>query len=170
MNRKCNLNFASFFALVTLGHVNCSFAEQISAEQLMGTWSLTSFNTVAVDGNRTSVFGPHPQGLMMLTPEGQFSVVAFDANRPRWTSDRTKISVEELAFAAKGAIAQFGTWAFNEADQRLTLSVDAALNPSRVGTKQEQDVFVTGDDLTVTQVSSGTVGGGSIEQKFRRLK
>jgi hypothetical protein len=42
-------------------------------------------------------------------------MVAFDAGRPRWTSDRTKTSVDEFASAAKGAIAQFGTWAFNEA-------------------------------------------------------
>jgi hypothetical protein len=41
--------------------------------------------------------------------------------------------------------------------------VDAALNPSRVGTKQEKGVLATGDDFTVTQTSSGSVGGGSIE-------
>ena len=139
-------------------------------EQLVGTWSLVSFDSTGADGKKTQVFGAQPKGTLMLDAGGHYAMVLADPGRPKWKSDlRTALSTEELAAAAKGLVAQFGTWSVDEDSKVWTRKVEGALSPNLGGNEQKVTIGVSGDELTVTAANSG-VTGGRTETIFRRAK
>lgn len=84
-------------------------------DQLVGTWTLLSYENTADDCSKKSVFGPQPVGILMLEATGHNAMLLTDPGRPKWKSNlRTTTTNEEFATAAKGLVAQFGTWSVDE--------------------------------------------------------
>jgi hypothetical protein len=97
-------------------------------------------------------------------------MVLTDSGRAKWKSNlRTETTTEELGIAAKGVIAQFGTWSVDEGSKTLTRKVEGALNPGLGGVEQKPTIALSGDELKVTDANSG-VTGGKAETVFRRAK
>jgi hypothetical protein len=139
-------------------------------EQLIGIWSLVSFDSTGADGKKTAVFGAQPKGILMIDAGGRYAMVLTDQGRPKWKSNlRTELTTEEFANAAKGLVAQFGAWSVDEGSKMLTRKVEGALSPNLAGTEQKVTVGLSGDELTVTDSNSG-VTGGRTETIYRRAK
>ena len=140
-------------------------------EQLVGTWSLVSFDSTGADGKKTQVFGAQPKGTLMLDAGGHYAMVLTDPGRPKWKSEvRTALSTEEYAAAAKGLVAQFGTWSVDEGSKVLTRKVEGALSPNLGGNEVKVAVGLSGDELTVTAESGVSFTGSRTETIFRRAK
>ena len=137
-------------------------------EQLVGTWSLVSIDSTGADGKKTQVFGAQPKGTLMLDAGGHYAMVLTDPGRPKWKSEvRTALSTEELAVAAKGLVAQFGTWSVDEGDKILVRNYEIALIPNNDGVETKTSVTMTGDEL---KLSATAANGARAEAVYRRAK
>jgi Lipocalin-like domain len=171
MNRRniLSLSVIAAFGLALLPGSAVSQQKTLK-EQLVGTWNLVSYESLADDGSKKAVFGAQPKGVLMLDANGHYAMVLTDPGRPKWKSDlRTQTTPEEFTTAAKGLIAQYGGWSVDEATKTWTRKVEGALTPNLAGVEQKMTVAVSADELKVTTSSSG-VTGGKTEQVFRRVK
>src|SRR5215510_3121981 len=82
-------------------------------EQLVGAWTLVSFETTTPDGTKQQTFGANPKGILILEAGGQSAFVFGIPDRPKFkdTSNlRAAATPEEWAVAARGLAAGCGTW------------------------------------------------------------
>jgi hypothetical protein len=171
MNRR---NILSLSAIAALGLAilpgNALAQTKSLKDQLVGTWTLVSFQNTATDGTKAAVFGAQPKGILMLDAGGHYAMVLTDPGRAKWKSDlRTQLTTDEFAAAAKGLVAQYGSWSVDEAGKVLTRKVEGALSPNLAGNEQKPTISLSGDELTVTDANSG-VTGGRTDTVFRRAK
>jgi len=147
------------------------FAQGSLKEQATGTWSLVSFDIIAADGSKKPVFSPKPKGTLFLATNGRYAMMIVDPERPKkWSAkSREGASVEELASAARGLVAQFGEWSVDEKSKTLIRKNEGALNPLAAGREQIVPIVVSGDELRTTDAVSG-VSGGRTETVWRRVK
>jgi Lipocalin-like domain len=171
MNRRNILSLSAITALALTLPLGSAVGQQKSLkEQLVGTWTLVSYQSTAADGNKTTVFGAQPKGVLMIDASGHYAMVLTDPGRAKWKSNlRTQLTTDEFAAAAKGLVAQYGGWSVDEASKVLTRKVEGALSPNLAGTEQKPTIALSGDELTVTDANSG-VTGGRTEAVFRRAK
>jgi len=161
-------------ALVSFGIAigsGTAMAQQMGLkDQLVGTWSLVSYDSIAGDGTKKPVFGAQPKGYLMLDAGGRYAMVLTDMTRAKWkSSNRTQTTVEEYAAAAKGLVAQFGGWSVDETGKTLIRKVEGALNPGLPGIEQKWTIAVSGDEMKLMD-SASLVTGGQTEQAYRRTK
>jgi hypothetical protein len=170
MNRREIMKFSALagFSVVTLASGAIAQQKPLK-DQLIGTWSLVSYESVEADEGKKPVFASS-KGYLMLDPGGHYTYIVVDMTRKKWNSNnRTQTSVEEYAAAAKGLVAQFGSWSVDEASKTLTRKVEGALNPGLPNVEQKWSVVTSGDEIRLTDVSS-QVTGGRTEQVYRRSK
>lgn len=139
-------------------------------EQIVGSWSYVSADTVAPDGKRTPTFGPNPTGLTIFGADGHYVSFVIRADVPKFASDsRTAGTPEENKAVVQGGIATFGRYSINEADHILTLNIERSSFPNWNGVEQKRPVTITADELKyVVPVASG--GGGRGEVTLKRVK
>src|SRR5437868_13524174 len=53
---------------------------------LPGTWVMEQAYEIRADGTRTTNYGDHPSGLMMIDPAGHYSIQIFRPGRPSFAS------------------------------------------------------------------------------------
>jgi hypothetical protein len=172
MNRRHILSMPTIAALALALPLGSAFAQtKPLKDQLVGTWNLVSFESTSNDGSKKPVFGAQPLGILMLDTNGHYAMVLTDPGRPKWKSNlRTETTNEELATAAKGLIAQFGSWSVDEGTKTYTRKVEGALNPGLGGAEQKFTVALSGDELKVTDIATSGVTGGKTETMYRRAK
>ena len=56
---------------------------------LQGTWTMDSAYEIQANGTRTTNYGEHPSGLMMVDRAGRYSVQIFRRDRPPFISKIT---------------------------------------------------------------------------------
>ena len=87
-------------------------------DQLIGTWTLASWEQTYPDGRKDQAFSSTPKGIHTFSPDGRFAVVFLRPDLPKLaSSDRVKPTPEEAMAVAKGAIAYYGTYTVDEADK-----------------------------------------------------
>lgn len=108
--------------------------------KIVGTWKLVS---VAYEdqstGERTPVYGAHPKGVQIATPEGRWLALMTAEGRPVPQSEADR------AQALKTMIAYTGRYRVN--DGNVVTKVEAAWNEAWVGTEQVRAVRFDGDRL-----------------------
>jgi hypothetical protein len=162
----------AFAAVLTLALLpGGAFSQQRSLkEQLVGTWSLVAYNSIEASGGKKPVFGTQPKGILMIDSGGHYAMVLTDPGRPKWKSTvRTQLTTEDIGMAARGLVAQFGTWSVDDGTKTLTRKIEGALSPNLLGVEQKVTLALSGDELTTTTELSG-VTGGKAETIFRRVK
>jgi hypothetical protein len=112
-----------------------SASAQDVAKQLVGTWKLTSWVVQIIGGESIEPYGPNPNGRIVMTPEGHWSVIVTAANRKAGTTP------EEKAALMDTMLAYFGKYAI-EGDQ-IMVDVEMSSNEIYVGSLQQQTRFFT---------------------------
>jgi hypothetical protein len=110
--------------------------------QIVGTWALVSvvYEDVATR-ERTPVYGEHPRGIQIATPEGRWLALMTAEGRAIPKSD------EDRAQALKSMIAYTGRYRV-ENGQVIT-KVEAAWNEAWVGGEQVRHIRFEGDRLYI---------------------
>ena len=138
-------------------------------EQLVGTWTYVSVDTVRPDGSRAPTFGPNPQGLASFDSHGRYVLLVARSGLPTFTSNnRVEGTPEENQAVVQGSIAHFGRYTVNEADKTLTFHIETSTFPNLNGAEQKRPVTITGDELKWTVPAAS--GGGSAEVVLKRTK
>ena len=75
-------------------------AAEVRPLSLEGTWVMTAAYEMLADGTRTTNYGEHPNGLLMVDKAGRYSIQIFRPDRPKFASgDKKKGTPEEYAEA-----------------------------------------------------------------------
>jgi len=109
-------------------------------EKIVGTWKLVSvvYEDQATK-ERTPVYGEHPRGYQIATPEGRWLALVTAENRPVPKTD------EERARALRTMISYSGRYRVE--DGKVTTKVEVAWNEAWVGGEQVRFIRFEGDDL-----------------------
>jgi hypothetical protein len=133
-----------------------AFAQTTAANQIVGTWQMTSA-TIDPSGKNIPAYGERPNGLLVFTPDMHFVEVLTDADIPRFASNaRGEGTDAENRAAMSRSIGFFGTYTVDETGEFSGNRVEGATFPNWVGSVR------TRDDLTLI------VDGDRMTERFRR--
>jgi len=139
-----------------------------TTKDLAGTWTLVSTVTEQ-GGTTTDIYGPNPQGILMVDANGRYVIAFARADLPKIASNnRTTATPEENKAIVGGSVTHFGTVSVNAADQTLTFKIATATFPNWDGTEQQRPFTMTDDELTYTVAAAS--GGGTATSVWKRAK
>lgn len=171
MNRRTVLTLttmALIFLGVALPSGNAVGQEKTLKEQLIGTWTYVSVDTVSQDGSRMPMYGPNPQGLASFDSNGRYILMTARSGRLKFASNnRMEGTPEEYKAVVQGMIAHFGRYTVNETDKTITFHIETSSFPNWNGIEQKRPFTLTGDELKWTTAGSS---GGSAEVVLKRAK
>lgn len=138
-------------------------------DQVTGTWTIVSADQTAPDGSKHQLFGANPKGILVLDPSGKYSQIIVRADRPRFkANNRLNGTAEENQAAVQGTVANFGTWSVDEGSKTLVIRFESGMYPNQEGEESRRVARVTGDELRLTNPSTGA--GMRSELVWRRAK
>ena len=132
-------------------------------EQLVGTWTLVSWEQTNPDGSKFQQFGATPKGIAFFDPAGHYIISVMRADRANYAIGNfgqiAQITAEEGKATAQATITYFGAYSVSEAERTIAIHVEASSFPNWNGTDQKRLFEVTQDQLklTVHPLSGGTV-------------
>ncbi|MDW0116347.1 lipocalin-like domain-containing protein [Sporosarcina thermotolerans] len=119
-------------------------------EQVIGTWSLVSYQTTDQDGKVIYPLGEDAKGFIMYNPDGYMSAQLMASGRPAYESgDLHTGTIEEMAQAANGYLAYSGRFEVNEEKQELTHHMEVSMNPTWLGQSQPRIAKINGDVVVI---------------------
>lgn len=159
---------ALLFLGVSLPSGDAVGQEKTLKEQLVGTWTYVSVDTVRPDGSRVPMFGSNPRGLASFDGNGRYILLTTRPGQPKFASNnRMEGTPEEYKAVVQGSIAHFGRYTVNEAEKTITFHIEASTFPNWNGVEQKRPVTLTGDELKWTTAASG---GGLAEVVLQRAR
>jgi hypothetical protein len=176
MNRHA-LSVCAVAALGLTALPGSSIAQQKSTkDMLVGAWTLLLVDGVKSDGTHVPQFGPNPDGMLMFSPTGRYSVQFERASLPKIkANDREKATAEESKAITTGTLAHFGSYSVNDADKTFTMHIESSTFPNWDGTKQVRKITALTDDVLTYNVANPSAAGAAgdiaqLELVWRRVK
>jgi hypothetical protein len=131
-------------------------------DQLVGTWRLLIADAVNPDKSQTPQFGPNPEGSLIFTANGHYSLQIMRNNRPKFAAnDRTRGTADENKAAISQMVSHFGTWTVDEASKTITFRIEGSSYPNWEGTTQTRMIqSINPEDAlvyTVPNLDTGTL-------------
>ena len=137
-----------------------SAVAQSLAQQLVGTWKITSGVMQVGDETKLTPLGANIVGMMMYTPEGHFCFTAMSANRPKLAGgDRAGGTVEQKAAASESYSSFCGRYEVNEQERVITQSYDLALLPDTTGTAEKRFILELSPTTLKFRTIANVLGG-----------
>jgi hypothetical protein len=125
--------------------------KQSLKEQLVGTWTLLSWEQKKGDGTKVERYGTSPKGVAFFDANGRYIITVMRSDRARYASSALwQGTPEENKETADGTITYFGTYSISEADSSIAIYVEGSSFPNWNGTNQKRFVATAGDQLTLT--------------------
>ena len=137
---------------------------------LEGTWIMASAYEILADGTRTTNYGEHPNGLMMVDKAGRYSIQIFPPNRPKFTSgDKRRGTPEEYREAVLGASTNTGRVVVDPVNGKLIFKIETAVYPNWEGTEQVRDFTFKDGTLSYSEPASASGNGTVAYSIWRRV-
>ena len=137
--------------------------------KVAGTWKLVSAVNSMPDGQKIDVFGSKPNGRVIFSPDGYFTVLFMRDGLPKFaTGNRQKGTPEENQAIVQGSLGYSGTYSVDAKDKALVMNVDASTFPAWTGEAQRRKYTIEGDQLQWVGIV-GT-GGGNLIVTLKRVK
>jgi Lipocalin-like domain len=141
-------------------------------DRLVGTWTLLLDDNIKDDGTHVPGYGPNPEGSLIFTADGHYSLNIFRHGRRAFASkDRLTGTADENKAAIQGMISHFGTYSIDEAGKTLTFRVEASSFPNWDATSQKRAVTaITDEVLTYNNAAPSTSGYVRAELAWKKAK
>jgi hypothetical protein len=115
----------------------------LAPEQFVGAWSLVEWRIEYPDGRVTHPFGRDAVGQLMYNADGKMSATVSAAKRPGFgQSSARNATAPQKAEAFDGYFHYAGSWGID--GDTVIHTVEFALNPDMVGTRQRRDAQFDG--------------------------
>ena len=129
-------------------------------EQLLGTWTLVSHESV-------SMYGANPKGVAFFDADGHFIITVMSSDRAKYANSHPAHgTADENKATAQGTMTYFGTYSVSEAHHTIAIHIEASSFPNWNAADQERIVAIAGDQLTLTARALG----GSADVVWKRAK
>lgn len=140
-------------------------------DTLQGTWRMESAYELHPDGSVTRNYGEQPLGLMMVDPQGNYSIQIFRPGRRRFASgDKLKGDAAEYREAVVGSSTHFGRVKLVPDRHELVFSIEAASFPNWEG-KVQTRVYTYRDGRLDYAVPASAAADGTVAHSiWRRVK
>jgi hypothetical protein len=169
MNRR---HILSLSVMTTLGIAvlpgSAVAQEKSLKEQLVGTWTVTSWNQDVASGPQFQRFGANPNGVHVFDANGRYVVMIAHPDLPKIASNNPSTPTpEELKGLLGRSIAYYGTYTVDEGAKIVTLKVEASSFPNQVGVDQKRTV-VSISPTELKYQNTTPVSAGQIHYVFKR--
>jgi len=125
--------------------------KQSLKEQLVGTWTLLSWEQKKGDGTRVERYGTSPKGIAVFDAGGRYIITVMRPDRAKYASNALwQGTPDENKETADGTIPYFGTYSVSDVDSSITVHVEGSSFPNWNGTDQKRFVAIAGEQLTLT--------------------
>ena len=142
--------------------------QQSMKEQLIGTWTLLSWEQKKGDGTKVERYGTNPKGIAFFDAGGQYIITVMRSDRAKYATNALwQGTAEENKETADGTITYFGTYSLSGADNSIAIHVEGSSFPNWNSTDQKRFVSITGDQLTLTVRPPG---GDVVDVIWKRAK
>jgi lipocalin-like protein len=119
-------------------------------EQLVGTWTLISWEQRKGDGAKLERYGATPKGIAFFDGE-RYIITVMQSDRKNYASNALwQGTPDENKETADGTITYFGTYSTSEADSSIAIHVEGSSFPNWNTTNQKRFVSIAGQQLTLT--------------------
>ena len=120
-------------------------------EQLVGTWTLLSWEQQKGDGTKLERYGATPKGVAFFDNGGRYIITVMRADRAKYASNALwQGTPGENKGTADGTITYFGTYSISEADSSIAIHVEGSSFPNWNATNQKRFVAIAGQHLILT--------------------
>jgi Lipocalin-like domain len=160
MNRRSIFTFSAITSLGLIFSLSGAIAQTKSLkDQLVGTWTVSSWEQDVKNGPKLQRFGASPKGINIFEANGRFAIMYMRPDLPKVASnDPGTPTPDEAKALATGSIAYYGTYTVDEASKILNLHIESSTFPNQLGIDQKRTVTsLTADELKHTNTS--VVGG-----------
>ena len=166
--RAHSLAALALAALPLMGAASAPATEPLT---LAGTWTMDSAYEIRADGTRTTNYGEHPSGLMMVDAAGRYSIQIFRPGRPKFASGvKAQGQPEEYRAAVLGSSTHFGRVRVDASTHVLLFDVEASSFPNWEGKRQIRN-FTYSRGLLTYSVPASASGDGTIAYSvWRRVR
>ena len=137
---------------------------------LVGTWVMDSAYEIRPDGTRTTNYGEHPSGLMMVDSAGRYSIQIFRRGRPDFSGAKADGRPEEFREAVLGSSTHFGRVRIDAAAHQLLFDVETSSFPNWEGKRQVRDYTYAGSVLSYAVPASASGNGTIAYSVWRRVR
>ena len=125
--------------------------KQSLKEQLVGTWTLLSWEQQKGDGTKLERYGATPKGVAFFDNGGRYIITVMRSDRTNYASNALwQGTPDENKETADGTITYFGTYSISEADSSIAIHVEGSSFPNWNATNQKRFVTIAGQQLTLT--------------------
>ena len=168
MNPRSALTFSAIAAIgLALLPSNLSAQQSTPRQQLVGAWTIVSWQETAPNGTTREI--TNPKGLLIFDAAGRYAQVIARDDRPKFKSP-SQPTVEELAASTEDFFAaNAGNWTVSEGERLLIQEFDAALRPDNEGSVFRSGISLSGDELRLTSIRPLRTGE-RIDVIYRRAK
>jgi hypothetical protein len=173
MNRRRILSLSAITALGLAMLPNSSALTQTKSlkDQLVGTWTVVSWEQANKDGTKVQRFGANPKGVNTFDADGHFFIMFARPDLPKLASnDPANPTPEEAKAITVGSVAYFGTYTVDEPTKTISLKIETSSLPNQLGIDQKRVITsLTANELKYTNITA--VGGaGQINTVYKRAK
>lgn len=138
---------------------------------LAGTWVMDSAYEIHADGSRTTNYGAHPSGLMMVDNAGRYSIQIFRPGRsPFRSGDKARGEADEYRSAMLGSSTHFGRVTVDAVKRQLLFDVEASSFPNWEGKRQVRDFSYAGGLLSYAVPASASGNGTIAYSVWRKMQ
>jgi hypothetical protein len=135
---------------------------------LEGSWVMEQAYEIRTDGTRTTNYGEHPNGLLIIDHTGRYNLQIFKIDRPLFASgDKARGTLDEYSAASIGSSTHFGRLTIDQAKHQLIFDVEGASFPNWEGKRQVRD-FTYENGLLSYAVPASASGSGTIAYSIWR--
>src|SRR5262245_15610384 len=166
---RSTLVLAAIAALaVTTLSSNAGAQQKSLKDQLVGTWTIVSWEQDVANGPKFQRYGTSPKGYNIFDANGRFYMLFSRPDLPKLASGNPSTPTpEESKAIVSGAIGLFGTYTVDEAAKVVSLQIDVSTFPNQLGSNQKRLVTsITPNELKYEDTTAIT--GGKIYYGFRR--
>jgi hypothetical protein len=147
---------------------NGAVGQQPLREQLVGTWTVVSWEQKKSDGTKLELYGANPAGIAFFDAGGRYIITVMRSDRAKYASNTLRQgTAEEDKETADGTITYFGTYSLNEMDRSMAIHVDGSSFPNWNGADLKRIVAITGEQLTLIVPLPG---GERVDVVWKRAK
>jgi hypothetical protein len=137
--------------------------------RLEGTWLMVSAYEILADGARTTNYGEHPQGLLMIDSAGRYSLQIFRPDRPKFASNvKANGTADEYRQAALGSSTHTGHISIDPASHTLAFQIESSSFPNWENTRQIRTYRFDDETLTYSVPASASGNGTVAYSVWRR--
>ena len=117
-------------------------------DQVVGAWTLLLSDNIKDDGTHVPGYGPNPEGSLIFTADGHYSLQIVRYGRPAFASkNRMGGTADENKAAVQGMISHFGTYTVDEAAKAIIFRIEGSSFPNWDATVQKRPVTAITDTV-----------------------